>query len=72
MGQSSDSSDYITTPCSKLLFFACSDSFASAQSENKVEPQETAKEVAQSVVEKQVNEQEVLRNINLFSSLYKL
>lgn len=54
-------SDYITTLCSKLLFFfACSDSFASTQSENKVEPQETVKEVAQSVVEKQVNQQEVL------------
>lgn len=39
-----------------MLFFGCSDSFTSAQNENKVEPQETAKEVAQSVVEKQVNE----------------
>lgn len=50
--------------CIAFLLFICSDSFAFAQSENKVEPQETAEEVAQPVVEEQVNQQEVLRNIN--------
>lgn len=47
-----------------FIFLTYSDSFAFAQRENKVEPQETAEEVAQPVVEEQVNQQEVLGNIN--------